>query len=158
MGSGMPGRILALAAALAVGFSTTGAKAEPAKWDQKRVTSIAQQLAVAVGELRESVRKQPPVSNPPQRKIRYQALDDLSTWKQVCDSFARSLKAGKGREETYPTYRRIQTIQRDLEEHGRRADVKLDTLNSYAKAADLLRQIAPYYEEEAKEVEGTSVP
>ena len=61
MGSGMSGRILAFAAAVAVGFGTTGAKAEPAKWDQKRVTSIAQQLAAAVGELRENIRKQPPI-------------------------------------------------------------------------------------------------
>jgi hypothetical protein len=158
MRSGMPGRILAFAAAFAVGFATTGAKGEPAKWDQKRVTSIAQQLAVAVGELRETIRKQPPVTNPPQRKVRYQALDDLATLKQVCDSFARNLKAGKSREETYPTFRRIQTIQRDLEGHGRKADIKMDTLNSYAKAADLMRQLTPYYEEEAKEVEGASEP
>lgn len=158
MGSGMPGRILAFAAALAVGFGTTGAKAEPATWDQKRVTSIAQQLAVAVGELRETVRKQPAITNSPQRKVRYQAIDDLRTMKQVCDNLARDLKAGKGRDETYPTYQRIQTIRRDLDEHGRKADVKMDTLNSYAKTSDLLRQIAPYYEDEQKAGEGTAAP
>ena len=158
MGSGMSGRILAFAAAVAVVFGATGAKAEIAKWDQKRVTSIAQQLAVAVGELRESVRKQPEVPNSPQRKVRYQALDDLRTLKQVCDNLARDLKAGRGREETYPTYQRLQTIRRDLDGHGRKADVKLDTLNSYAKVADLLRRIGPYYEEEAKAAEGASAP
>ena len=52
MRSGMPGRIFVFAAALAVGFATTAAKAEPVKWDQKRVTLLAQQLTVAVGELR----------------------------------------------------------------------------------------------------------
>jgi hypothetical protein len=158
MRSGMPGRILAFAAALAVGFATTGAGAEAAKWDQKRVTSIAQQLAVAVGELRETIRKTPEVANSPQRKVRYEALDDLRTLRQVCDNFARDLKAGKSREETYPTFQRIQTIKRDLQEHGRKADIKVDTLNSYAKAADLLRQLTPYYEEEAKAVEGASAP
>ncbi len=157
MGSGMSGRILAFAAAVAVVCGATGAKAELAKWDQKRAASIAQQLASAVGELRENIRKQPPVANSPQRKVRYQALDDLRTLKQVCDNLARDLKAGKGRDETYPIYQRIQTIRRDLEEHGRKADVKLDTLNSYAKVADLLRQIGPYYED-AKAVEGGSAP
>jgi hypothetical protein len=136
----------------------TSAKAEAAKWDQKRVTSIAQQLAAAVGQLYDIVSKQPASANTPQRKVRYQALDDLRTLKQVSGSFARNLKDGKGREETYPTYQRIQTIRRDLEEHGRRADVKLDTLNSYAKVADLNRQLGPYYEEEAKEVEGAPAP
>ena len=158
MRSTMSGRILALAAAVAVGFSTTSVKAEPAKWDQKRVTSIAQQLAVAVGELRESVRKQPEFANSPHAKSRDQALDDLRTLKQVCDNLARDLKGGKGVEETYPIFQRIQTLRRDLDGHGRKADIKLDALNSYAKVADLLRQIGPYYEEEAKAVEGASAP
>jgi hypothetical protein len=141
-----------------VGFGTYDAKAQPAKWDQTRVTSIAQQLAVAVGELRETVRKQPPLANAPQRKIRFQALDDLRTLKYVCDALARDLKGGESREETFPSYQRIQTMLRDLEGHGRRADIKLDTLNSYAKVADLNRRLGPYYEEEAKEVEGASAP
>ena len=64
----------------------------------------------AVGELRESIRKQPAITNSPQRKVRYQALDDLATLKQVSGSLARNLKAGMGREETYPTFQRIQTI------------------------------------------------
>lgn len=158
MGLGMPGRIFAFAAVVAVGFGATGAKAEPATWDQKRVTSIAQKLAVSIGELRETIRKQPVASNTPQTKVRYQALDDLRTMKQVCDNLARDLKAGRGREETYPIYQRIQGIRRDLDSHGRKADVKMDTLNSYAKTADLLRQLAPYYEEEEKAVEGASAP
>jgi len=158
MGSRTLGSLFALAAAVTVGFSASSAKAQPAKWDQARVTSIAQQLAVAVGELRETVRKQPPLANSPQRKVRFQALDDLRTLKQVCDAFARDLKAGGSREATYPAYQRIQTIQRDLEGHGRRADIKLDTLNSYAKVADLSRRLGPYYEEEAKEVEGAPAP
>jgi hypothetical protein len=154
----MTGRIFVLGAALAVGFGATDARAESAKWDQKRVTSIAQQLAVAVGQLYDNVIKLPASPNTPQRKVRYQAIDDLRTLKQVTGSFARNLQAGKDREETYPTYRRIQTIRRDLEEHGRKADVKLDTLNAYAKVADLNRRLGPYYEEEAKEVEGASAP
>jgi len=157
MNSRLQSWILVLAACV-VAFSLSSAKAEPAKWNQKRVTSIAENLAVAVGELRDNVRKLPPIANSPQRKVRYQALDDLSTLKQVSDSLARALKAGKGREETYPTFRRIQTLQHDLEEHGRKADIKLDTLNAYAKVADLLRQISPYYEEEEKAGEGTSAP
>ena len=158
MGSGTRARILVLCAALAVGSGATSAKAEPAKWDQKRVTSIAEQLAAAVSQLYDNVMKIPANANTPQRKVRFQALDDLRTLKQVSGSLARNLKAGKSREETYPTYQRIQTIRRDLEEHGRKADVKMDTLNSYAKVADLNRQLAPYYEEEAKEVEGASAP
>ncbi|HBZ70990.1 MAG TPA: hypothetical protein DEP35_15165 [Deltaproteobacteria bacterium] len=154
----MSGRILAFAAAAALGFGATAAKADLAKWDQKRVASIAQQLAAAVGDLRETVRKQPEMPNAPKRKVRYQALDDLRTLKQVCDNLARDLRAGKNREQSEPTYQRIQTIRRDLEENGRRADIKLDTLNSYAKVADLNRQLRPYYEEEAKAGEGSSAP
>ena len=158
MGSGTRARILVLCAALAAVSGATGASAQPAKWDQKRVTSIAQQLAVAVGQLYDNIVKLPSNANTPQRKVRFQALDDLRTLKQVSGSLARNLKAGKSREETYPTYQRIQTIRRDLEEHGRKADVKLDTLNSFAKVADLNRQLGPYYEEEAKEAGGASAP
>jgi len=154
----MSGRILALAGAIALGFGATAAKADLAKWDQKRVASLAHQLAAAVGDLRETVRKQPEMPNAPKRKVRYQALDDLRTLKQVCDNFARDLKAGRNHDQTEPTYQRIQTIRRDLEENGRRADIKLDTLNSYAKVADLNRQIRPYYEGEEKAGEGSSAP
>ena len=72
MGSGLPGRILVLGAALAVGLGASGARGEPAKWDQKRVASIAEQLRVGINALYDNVIKLPPNNSPLQRKVRFQ--------------------------------------------------------------------------------------
>ncbi len=150
--------VMSLVLALAVAFTAAEAGAEPAKWDQKRVTAIAEKFAKAVADLRETVRKQPPTPNPRQTKLRYQALDDLRLLRQAANNLASDLKAGEGRAETYPGYKRIQLLRRDAEENGRKADIKEDTLARIAAAQDLLRQLAPYYEEEAAEVGGAPVP
>ena len=133
MGSGTRARILVLCAALAAVSGATGASAQPAKWDQKRVTSIAQQLAVAVGQLYDNIVKLPSNANTPQRKVRFQALDDLRTLKQVSGSLARNLKDGKSREETYPTYQRIQTIRRDKRQ-GRAGEMGPEARDFHCRA------------------------
>jgi hypothetical protein len=133
-----------MAAALVVGAAS--AQAQTAKWDQKKVAQLAQQLAKSVADLREQVRKQPPVDVGPQRKARFEVLQDLKMINSTAKQLAADLGKGEGREETQPAYDRLQMLRRDAQEHAKSADVKEPVLSQVVATKDLLAQIAPYYE------------
>jgi len=129
------------------------AAAEPKEWDQAAVTEIAKQLAEAAGDLRVSVRRTPPAVAGSQRRVRFQALDDLRVAESSINSLARRLESGEGREETYPTFRRIRTLRNDIAMQARRAHLMEPTLSKLETARVLVEQLASYYE--AYEAEGT---
>jgi len=146
---------LALVASLGM-LVALPAAAEPKEWDQAAVTELAKQLAEAAGDLRQSVRRTPPPPAGSQRRVRFQALDDLRVAENAINSLARRLESGDGREETYPTFKRIRTLRNDIAEQARRADVREPTLSKLETARGLLEQLAPYYEaEEIGEAEET---
>ncbi len=146
----MVSRILvALGMAAALALDAASAQAQTAKWDQKKVAQLAEQLAKSVADLREQVRKQPPVDAGPQRKARFEVLQDLKMINSTSKQLAADLGKGAGREETQPAYDRLQMLRRDAQEHAKSADVKEPVLSRVAATKDLLAQIAPYYEEAA---------
>jgi hypothetical protein len=146
---------LALLASLAL-LVALPAAAEPKEWDQAAVTELAQQLAEAAGDLRQSVRRTPPPPVGSQRRVRFQALDDLRVAENAINNLARRLESGEGREETYPTFERIRTLRNDIARLARRANITEPTLSKLETARGLLEQLAPYYEaEETDEVEKT---
>jgi hypothetical protein len=134
------------------------AATETKDWDQAAVTGIAKQLAATAGDLRTSVRNAP---NPPSRRAqraRFQALDDLRVVEGSINSLVGRLEAGAGRGETYPTYRRIGILRRDIAQNARRALLTEPTLGKLATARELLDQLAPFYATEAaadEEIEAT---
>lgn len=123
------------------------AGAEVATWSQERVAALAGELYDDVKDLKLTVQKSPDQPIGGARRAQYEARDQL----RVLQSLARHLKAdledGAGRDETITTFGRIQTVRRDLEEVGRKANILDATLEKVMAVQDVLRRLAPYYEE-----------
>lgn len=142
--------------ALGVGFAVallgaTGVAPAQAQadWSQERVTAIAAEFYEDVKDLRVVVHRNPDAPIGGARRAQYEARDQL----RVLQSLARHLKGdledGADRAATISTYKRIQTVRRDLEEIGRKANIQNDTLEAVMAVQDTLRRLAPYYEAEA---------
>ncbi|MBW2697953.1 MAG: hypothetical protein JRE70_15840 [Deltaproteobacteria bacterium] len=121
------------------------AMAEPTAWDQATVTALAEQLASSAGDLRNSVRRAPPLPGLTQRRARAQVLDDLRVAENSINSLARRLAAGAGREDTYPTFRRIRTLRNDIARQVQRAHITEPTISKLEAARELLDQLMPFY-------------
>jgi hypothetical protein len=61
------------------------------------------------------------------------------------------LAAGEGREETYPTFKRIQMLRNDVASRTQRAHLTEPTLSKLAQAAALLTELEPFYAPEEEE-------
>ena len=137
----------AFAATLAAAPSI--ARAELAKWDQARVTAIATELAEAVAKASLEVDKQKGSRvDIGQERAYYEFREDMRLARNTSRHLARELQGGQGREETYPTFKRLKTLRNDAAENARRADMPEATLATITAAGELLNRIRPYYEEE----------
>ena len=121
------------------------AATETQEWDQAAVTELAKQLAAVAGDLRSSVRRTPELGHRRARRARSQALDDLRVAQGSVNSLLRRLEAGEGREETYPTYRRIRSLRRNIAQNARRALITEPTLGKLEAARGILDQMALFY-------------
>jgi len=119
-------------------------------WDQQAVTALAQKLVEAAGDLRQSVRRQPDIQSHGVRRARRQALDDLRVAENSIRSLARQLETGAGPLDTYPTFRRIQLLRRDVARNTQRAALREPTTSKLEAARSILEQLEPYYSAEAK--------
>jgi hypothetical protein len=141
---------LAMGAALALVLSLSASSvwAETKAWDQKAVTAIATKLASALRDLRVTVRKSPQATKgSPQRRSQFTARETLRMLVITSQRLAGQLQAGDDQDATLPTFRRLQSLRRDAEQDGRRADIAAPTLERIASAQALVDQLAPYYEE-----------
>lgn len=147
-------RLLALglaATAFAAGLATSAA-AELAAWDQKRVTAMAKELADAVGKASvEADKGKGSRVDVGKERSYYELREDLRLAKNSARHLAKQLESGKGREETYPTYRRLKTIRNDAAENARRAVMPDETVAAITAAGGLMLRLRPYYEEEPAE-------
>jgi hypothetical protein len=143
--------ITALCATLALLLLPTAAFAELAKWDQARVTQIAEELAVALKDLRKEIRATPQITDPARQRARYEALEDVRIMTNSSKHLASQLKAGKGRDETSSTWRRLGLLRREFEENARKSLIPDPIMEKILKAGELLIRLTPYYasEEEA---------
>jgi hypothetical protein len=138
---------LTFAAALAAVPSI--ASAELPKWDQARVTSIANELAEAVSKAALEVDKQKGSRvDVGQERAYYEFREDMRLAKNTSRHLAKELEGGKGREATYPTFKRLKTLRNDAAENARRADMPEATIATITAAGELLLRLRPYYEEE----------
>ncbi len=140
-----------LGAALAawIGLAPSLAAAELAKWDQPRVTGIATELADAVAKATVEVEKQKGGRvDVGKERAYYEFREDMRLAKNTSRHLAKELQGGKGREETYPTYRRLKLLRNDAAENARRADMQDTTVAAITAAGALLNRLRPYYEEE----------
>jgi hypothetical protein len=124
--------------------------AEPAVWNQERVSALATELAIAVKGLRNNARHRAPL---PTRvaggeAARYQLLDDLRRIERVTAFLAKELQAGRGRDETQPVFEWIERLRRRAEVKVRRMDVPTAARHQMAAARIVLQQLSAYYASE----------
>jgi hypothetical protein len=143
---------LRAAVALALLAVPLAVRAELAKWDQTRVTAIAAELAEAVAKASLEVDKQKGSRvDVGKERAYYEFREDMRLAKNTSRHLAKELEGGHGREETYPTFRRLKTLRNDAAENARRADMPDATVATITAAGELLLRLRPYYEEEPAE-------
>lgn len=118
---------------------------EPVRWDQARVTKIAQELALAVHAARESVRKSPLDQNISQRTTLYELQEDIRLADSTARHLAKRLEDGKGALETRATFDRLGSLRLSAEENGRRAMIEAPVMDALVKAGELHNRLKPYY-------------
>jgi hypothetical protein len=134
---------------LGLACAPVAASAELPRWDQKRVTTIATELSEAVNKAAIEVDKQKGSRVDISReRAFYEFREDLRLARNTARHLAKELEDGKGREETYPTFKRLKTLRNDAAENARRADMPEATLATITSAGELLNRLRPYYEEE----------
>ena len=89
--------MMAVGSALVLLLLPTAALGELAKWDQARVTQIAEELAAAMKDLRQEIQAAPAITDPTRQRARYEALEDVRIMTNSSTHLASELKAGKGR-------------------------------------------------------------
>jgi hypothetical protein len=144
----MPTRLSSILLALGLVLAPALAAAELAKWDQPRVTAIATELSESVGKAVVEVEKAKGSRvEVGKERAYYEFREDMRLARNTAKHLAKELQAGKGREETYPTFRRLKTLRNDAAENARRADMPDDAIASITAAGELLNRLRPYYEE-----------
>jgi len=122
-------------------------KTEPGGWNQGRVTAIAEKLAAEFAELQLQASQHPPDISFSQQRAQYELEEDIRLLKNTSQHLAAQLKAGKGRDETLPIFRRMETLRADAEENARKTVVTEHLLDQILEAGGVLLQLQPYYRE-----------
>lgn len=139
--------ILAAVATAALSITAGAASAELATWEQERVAKYAGELVVATGELRQAL-DSVGIQNFAQQNAMYQVKDTVKILDTAATGLAEALKSGKGRDETMPRYRRVESLRRDAEEEGRSADIPDAVFEKVFSVGAALLKLRPYYVDE----------
>jgi hypothetical protein len=145
-----PLRRIASAAALAC-LVALPAAAGLAPWDQGRATGIAQQLASACDGFEQAVRKQPGIDQVGAGSAGegFGLGQQARMLREQSQALAGHLAKGKGHDDTRNEWRSLKEVADDVEENAQRSELDAPTLDAWAKVADLMRQLAPYYDPKA---------
>ncbi len=146
--------IAVISAALAFLLLPGVAFAELAKWDQARVTQIAEELVTAMKDLRRELQTAPAITDPARQRALYVALDDVRIMTNSATLLANKLKADEGRDQTYAVWRRLDLLRRDFEENARKAVLEDAIMDKILTAGELLIRLTPYYTSEQSRSEG----
>jgi hypothetical protein len=134
-------------AVLGTALFAASAHAGLAAWDQARVTQIAQDLATASDGWWQAMRRQPGAVG--------DAMDERSmggkarVLQEMSASLADHLKQGQDRAKTLDQYKSMKEITDDTSDAAQRASLDEPSMDAWAKVADAMRRIAPYYDPEA---------
>jgi hypothetical protein len=136
------GIVVATAAAF---LTASGAvAAELATWDQKRVTEYAGELATASTALKLAI-EDVPEPNISQANARYKVEDTVKNLENAAMSLSAALRDGKGREETLPRFKRVETLRRDAEIEARSSDIPEQVFEKVFDVGSALLKLRPYY-------------
>mgnify|MGYP001817929837 CR=1 FL=1 len=143
-------RILAsLLSMVALLATATLASAELTAWDQEQVTAIAADLVDTTSDLRDTLRRQPPPTlGQPGKRAFHQLRDDLASIQATARRLHNALAEGATRDETLPTYQRLMVTVRSARDELRRTNLGEPVTGRVEAAAEALRRLQPYYEEE----------
>jgi hypothetical protein len=143
-------RLFASAAALAL-MAASPVLAELAAWDQDRVTSIAKELSAATDAWWQALRDQPEmgVVGSGDAQDGSSMVDEARTLREQAQALAGHLANGKGHDQTRNLYRDLKEIVDDQEVQAQRAELDEPTMDAWAKVADGMRRLAPYYDPKA---------
>lgn len=117
-----------------------------AKWDQDRVSAIADQLPGATESLYTALYKESAVLGPRGGDTEYYEFRDrVRLMHTEARHFAGALDKGEGRKETFHSFERLGELNRDSIVYARRQFAVDPVLEKFAAVEDLLRQLHPYY-------------
>ncbi len=124
--------------------------AELLEWNQEKVTAAASALLEAAEGLRGALQRQPsPTLGQPGQRAFWALRDEMQGITSASRRLQANLSAGAGRDETFPTYRRILRSARRAARENRRLMLKDPVPAKIAAVADALKALRPFYEEEA---------
>jgi hypothetical protein len=143
--------VFAAFAAFASLLATLPAAADLAAWDQNRVAGIAKNLAAACDAFREAVRHQPGVADVGSGNAQngLELGQSAGALRERSMALSGHLAKGKGYDQTRNEWSGLREIADDVEEHAQRSPLDDPTMAAWAKVADLMRQLAPYYDAKA---------
>ena len=140
---------VSLLVGIALMLTAALANAELKPWDQENVTALAGELHRKTKDMRAAVRRVPPptLGQPGQRAF-HRLRDELGAIEATARRLHKALADGATREESFPTYRRLIRAVRNASEEVPRLGGGRDAAPKLASAAEVLRQLRQYYEEE----------
>src|SRR3972149_4697312 len=136
--------VFAAACAVAFVIVAGAASAELATWDQQRVAKYAAELKLATADLKKAL-DSVGIQNFAQQNAIYQLEDTVEMLDTAANGLDHALKSGKGRDETLPRYKRVESLRRDAEEEGRSADIPDAVFEKVFSVGSALLKLRPYY-------------
>lgn len=140
-------------ALLAAVTAATAARAEDAAWDQERVTTLAEQLRQACGDLYDSFYKQPTPTVGMQVRSYYELKQQVRRLRSEARELSAQLENGAGHDETLPIYQNLMLVVREARDNAARVFTTESVQKKATAARDVLNQITPYYDPDAKPLE-----
>ncbi len=105
--------ILSMAVAVTFFGGATSAMDEEDPWQQEKAAKLARKLADQTNDIRMTIKKATPGSMGIMRRKRFRLEEDIRLLRNTSKHLANQLEAGKGREETLPSARRLGMFIRD---------------------------------------------
>ncbi len=128
---------------------TTQARAELRDWDEAKVTAAAGELVQAAEAFRLALRRKPDLGLGTRSTAAFWRLrDEMRALVQTSRRLRTALADGSGRDETYPTYRRLLRTARRAKDEARRFGLLEPARGKLEAVADAMRAIRPFYEAE----------
>ena len=116
-------------------------------WDQAKATAAAQSLASSLDGLRTALRQQPSNTLAPGTGSRslHRLRDRLRLMESESNQLAQQLGEGRGRDETFPIFERINLIRRDAVEQAQRMFIQKPVMEQIEAARGPLKELAGLY-------------
>ena len=105
--------ILSIAVAVTFFGAATSAMDEEDPWQQEKAAKLARTLADQTNDIRLTIKKATPGSMGIMRRKRFALEEDIRLIRNTSKHLANQLEAGKGRDETLPSARRLGMFIRD---------------------------------------------